>query len=302
MPELIAWINRVFIAHSLTGEIILIDDGSTDHSWKIIEGLSQKHQNIKALRYKRNYGKSAALNSGFEIAQGEVIITMDADMQDSPDEIPGLYHMIKDDGFDLVSGWKKKRHDPLSKTIPTKFFNSATRMMSGISLHDFNCGLKAYDKRVVKSLEVYGEMHRYIPVLAKNRGYSNIGEKVVEHRARQYGTTKFGMNRFINGFLDLMTITFVSRFSKKPMHFFGFLGTLMFIIGFFVTAWLGVAKAISLYNGIPNRLITEEPLFYTALAVMIIGTQLFLAGFLAELVSRNSPDRNVYDIAERLNI
>ena len=302
LPELIAWINRVFNAHSLTGEIILIDDGSTDHSWRIIEGLSQEHQNIKALRYNRNYGKSAALNSGFEIAQGEVVITMDADMQDSPDEIPGLYHMIKDDGFDLVSGWKKKRHDPLSKTIPTKFFNSATRMMSGISLHDFNCGLKAYDKRVVKSLEIYGEMHRYIPVLAKNRGYSNIGEKVVEHRARQYGTTKFGMNRFLNGFLDLMTITFVSRFAKKPMHFFGALGTLMFVFGFLVTAWLGIAKAFSLYNGIPNRLITEEPLFYTALAVMIIGTQLFLAGFLAELVSRNSPDRNRYDIAKKLNI
>lgn len=302
LPELVAWINRVFKAHNLTGEIVLIDDGSTDNSWKIINGLSQEHQNLKAIRYNRNYGKSAALNSGFDVAQGEVVITMDADMQDSPDEIPDLYHMIKDDGFDLVSGWKKKRHDPLSKTIPTKFFNSATRMMSGISLHDFNCGLKAYDKRVVKSIEVYGEMHRYIPVIAKNRGYSNIGEKVVEHRARQYGTTKFGMNRFINGFLDLMTITFVSRFAKKPMHFFGALGTLMFTIGFMVTAWLGIAKAISLYKGLPNRLITEEPLFYTALAVMIIGTQLFLTGFLAELVSRNSPDRNRYDIAEKLNV
>lgn len=302
LPELVAWINRVFRENNYSGEIILIDDGSKDNSWKVITELSQEYDNIKAIRYNRNYGKSAALNSGFGVAKGDVIITMDADMQDSPDEIPGLYEMIKSEGYDLVSGWKKKRHDPLSKTIPTKFFNSATRMMSGISLHDFNCGLKAYDKRVVKSLEIYGEMHRYIPVLAKNRGYSNIGEKVVEHRARQYGTTKFGMNRFLNGFLDLMTITFVSRFAKKPMHFFGALGTLMFTFGFFVTAWLGISKAISLYNGIPNRLITEEPLFYTALAVMIIGTQLFLAGFLAELVSRNSPDRNRYDIAEQLNI
>ena len=302
LPELVAWVNRVFNENNFSGEIILIDDGSTDHSWQVINELSQEFSNIKAIRYNRNYGKSAALNSGFGVAQGSVIITMDADMQDSPDEIPGLYDMIKNDGYDLVSGWKKKRHDPLSKTIPTKFFNSATRMMSGISLHDFNCGLKAYDKRVVKSLEIYGEMHRYIPVLAKNRGYSNIGEKVVEHRARQYGTTKFGMNRFLNGFLDLMTITFVSRFAKKPMHFFGALGTLMFTFGFIVTAWLGIAKAISLYNGMPNRLVTEEPMFYTALAVMIIGTQLFLAGFLAELVSRNSPDRNRYDIAELLNL
>ena len=302
LPELVSWVDRIFNENKFSGEIILIDDGSKDNSWKVINELSKEYPIIKGIRYKRNYGKSAALNSGFEIAQGEVVITMDADMQDSPDEIPDLYHMIKDDGFDLVSGWKKKRHDPLSKTIPTKFFNSATRLMSGISLHDFNCGLKAYDKRVVKSLEVYGEMHRYIPVLAKNRGYSNIGEKVVEHRARQYGATKFGMNRFLNGFLDLMTITFVSRFSKKPMHFFGALGTLMFAIGFIVTAWLGIAKAISLFNGLPNRLVTEEPLFFTALAIMIIGTQLFLAGFLAELVSRNSPDRNRYDIAEQLNI
>ena len=302
LPELITWINRVFDEHRFNGEIVLIDDGSNDNSWKIIGDLSKQYENIKAISYKRNYGKSAALNSGFEIAKGDVVITMDADMQDSPDEIPGLYHMIKDEGFDLVSGWKKKRHDPISKTIPTKFFNSATRMMSGISLHDFNCGLKAYDKRVVKSIEVYGEMHRYIPVIAKNRGYSNIGEKVVEHRARKYGITKFGMNRFINGFLDLMTITFVSRFSKKPMHFFGALGTLMFAIGFLVTAWLGISKAISLYNETPNRLITEEPMFYTALVAMILGTQLFVTGFMAELVSRNSPDRNRYDIAEQLNI
>jgi glycosyltransferase involved in cell wall biosynthesis len=302
LPELVAWINKVFDDHKLEGEIILIDDGSTDHSWEVIRSLSTENKNIKAIRYNRNYGKSAALNSGFGVAQGDVIITMDADMQDSPDEIPELYNMIKKDGYDLVSGWKKKRHDPLSKTIPTKFFNSATRMMSGISLHDFNCGLKAYDKRVIKNIEVYGEMHRYIPVLAKNRGYSNIGEKVVEHRARQYGTTKFGMNRFLNGFLDLMTITFVSRFAKKPMHFFGALGTLMFAIGFIVTVGLGIAKAISLYKGIPNRLVTDEPLFFTALAVMIIGTQLFLAGFLGELISRNSPDRNRYDIAEMINL
>ena len=302
LPELVAWIGRIFTEHQFNGEIILIDDGSADSSWEVIKELAERFKIIKAIRFNRNYGKSAALNKGFEAASGQVVITMDADMQDSPDEIPELYNMIANEGYDLVSGWKKKRHDPITKTIPTKFFNSATRLMSGIKLNDFNCGLKAYDKRVTKNIEVYGEMHRYIPVIAKNRGYSKIGEKVVEHRARKYGITKFGMNRFINGFLDLMTITFVSRFSKKPMHFFGALGTLMFAIGLVVTAWLGIAKLISLYQGVPNRLITEEPLFYVSLVAMILGTQLFVTGFVAELVSRNSPDRNRYDIAEQLNI
>ena len=302
LPELTAWINRVLDAEGLKGEIIMVDDGSKDNSWKVIKELSKQYGNIRGIRFKRNYGKSAALNSGFEAASGDVVITMDADMQDSPDEIPELYKMVKNEGYDLVSGWKKKRFDPISKTVPTKIFNAATRWMSGIKLHDFNCGLKAYDNRVVKSIDVYGEMHRYIPVIAKNRGYSNIGEKVVEHRPRKYGTTKFGMSRFINGFLDLMTITFVSRFSKKPMHFFGGLGTLTFIIGFFITAWLIIAKVLSLYHGKPNRLITEEPLFYIALLAMVIGTQLFLTGFLAELVIRNSPDGNRYDIHETLNL
>lgn len=302
LPELIAWIDRVLNVHNLTGTMVLVDDGSSDNSWEVIQSLAQEYSNIQGARFIRNYGKSAALNKGFELANGDVVITMDADMQDSPDEIPKLYHMIKNEGYDLVSGWKKKRHDPLSKTIPTRFFNSATRMMSGIKLHDFNCGLKAYDHRVTKSIEVYGEMHRYIPVIAKTKGFNNIGEKVVEHRARKYGITKFGLNRFINGFLDLMTITFVSRFSKKPMHFFGALGTIMFIIGFFVTLWLGISKLISLLQGIPNRLVTEEPLFYTALVAMILGTQLFLTGFLAELVSRNSPDRNRYFVSDGINL
>lgn len=301
LPELIPWIESVLKENDLKGEIVLIDDGSTDHSWEVILKLKES-SHIKAIRFKRNYGKSAALNTGFRYANGKVVITMDADLQDSPDEIPSLYAMIVDDGYDLVSGWKKKRYDPISKTIPTKLFNGVNRWMSGINLHDMNCGLKAYDGRVTKNIEVYGEMHRYIPVIAKSRGYSNIGEKVVTHQARKYGTTKFGMERFINGFLDLLTITFVSRFSKKPMHFFGAFGTLMFFIGFIVTAWLLVSKLISLYQGNPNRLITEEPGFYFSLFIMIIGTQLFLTGFLAELVSRNAPDRNTYDIAEKLNL
>jgi glycosyltransferase involved in cell wall biosynthesis len=301
LPELIPWIESVLKENDLKGEIVLIDDGSTDHSWEVILKLKES-SHIKAIRFKRNYGKSAALNTGFRYANGKVVITMDADLQDSPDEIPSLYAMIVDDGYDLVSGWKKKRYDPISKTIPTKLFNGVNRWMSGINLHDMNCGLKAYDGRVTKNIEVYGEMHRYIPVIAKSRGYSNIGEKVVAHQARKYGTTKFGMERFINGFLDLLTITFVSRFSKKPMHFFGAFGTLMFFIGFIVTAWLLVSKLISLYQGNPNRLITEEPGFYFSLFIMIIGTQLFLTGFLAELVSRNAPDRNTYDIAEKLNL
>ncbi len=301
LPELVQWINKVLNENKLTGEIILIDDGSTDSSWKVISDLSSA-ENVKGIRFKRNYGKSAALNTGFQYTSGAVVITMDADLQDSPDEIPELYKMIRDDGFDLVSGWKKKRYDPLTKTIPTKLFNGVNRWMSGIQLHDMNCGLKAYDSRVTKSIEVYGEMHRYIPVIAKSIGFNKIGEKVVSHQARKYGTTKFGIERFINGFLDLLTITFVSRFSKKPMHFFGAFGTLMFFIGFAVTAWLVTSKAISLFQGNPNRLITEEPGFYFSLFIMIIGTQLFLTGFLAELVSRNAPDRNQYDISEKVNL
>ena len=301
LPELIPWIESVLRSNNLNGEIVLIDDGSTDDSWEVIREMGVS-PHIRAVRFKRNYGKSAALNTGFRVAKGKVVITMDADLQDSPDEIPELYKMISEDGYDLVSGWKKKRFDPITKTIPTKLFNGVNRWMSGIELHDMNCGLKAYDSRVTNNIEVYGEMHRYIPVIAKSKGYDKIGEKVVAHQARKYGTTKFGMERFINGFLDLLTITFVSRFSKKPMHFFGAFGTLMFIIGFIVTAWLLISKAISLFQGDPNRLITEEPGFYFSLFIMIIGTQLFLTGFLAELVSRNAPDRNAYDIAEKLNL
>jgi len=301
IPELIPWIESVLRTNNLNGEIILVDDGSTDHSWEVIKEMSVS-PHIRGVRFKRNYGKSAALNTGFQEAKGKVVITMDADLQDSPDEIPELYKMISEDGYDLVSGWKKKRFDPITKTIPTKIFNGVNRWMSGIELHDMNCGLKAYDSRVTNNIEVYGEMHRYIPVIAKSKGYSKIGEKVVAHQARKYGTTKFGMERFINGFLDLLTITFVSRFSKKPMHLFGAFGTLMFIIGFIVTAWLMISKVISLYQGDPNRLITEEPGFYFSLFIMTIGTQLFLTGFLAELVSRNAPDRNAYDIAEKLNL
>jgi glycosyltransferase involved in cell wall biosynthesis len=301
LPELIPWIDSVLHDNDLSGEIVLIDDGSTDRSWEVIKSLKESFP-IKAIRFKRNYGKSAALNTGFQNTNGKVVITMDADLQDSPEEIPDLYKMITEDGYDLVSGWKKKRYDPITKTIPTKLFNGVNRWMSGIKLHDMNCGLKAYDSRVTKNIEVYGEMHRYIPVIAKSKGYANIGEKVVAHQARKYGTTKFGMERFMNGFLDLLTITFVSRFSKKPMHFFGAFGTFMFFIGFVVTAWLLISKAVSLFQGNPNRLVTEEPGFYFSLFSMIIGTQLFLTGFLAELVSRNAPDRNLYDIEEKLNL
>lgn len=290
-------------ANNYSYEIILIDDGSKDKSWEVIEKLSEQNRSIKAIRFRRNYGKSAALNEGFIASQGRVLITMDADLQDSPDEIPGLYDMIVKDGYDLISGWKKKRYDPLSKTIPTKFFNWATRKMSGINnLHDFNCGLKSYRREVAKSIEVYGEMHRYIPVIAKWAGFSKIGEKVVEHRARKYGVTKFGLERFINGFLDLLSITFVSRFGKKPMHLFGLLGTLMFVIGFFASVYLGASKLYSVYHNYAARLITDRPSFYIALTSMIIGTQLFLAGFIGELVSRSSPERNKYLIEKKCNL
>lgn len=297
LPELCAWIERVVTENGLSYEVILIDDGSTDDSWKVIEKLIAGNGHIKGIKFQRNYGKSAALNEGFKAAQGEVVITMDADMQDSPDEIPGLRNMIVNENYDLVSGWKKKRYDPITKTIPTKFFNGVTRRSSGIQLHDFNCGLKAYKKKVIKSIEVYGEMHRYIPVIAKWAGFRRIGEKVVEHRARKYGTTKFGLERFVNGFLDLATITFVSKFGKRPMHFFGLYGTLSFFIGFAMVFYLIIAKLVSKDFALTNR-----PSFYIAMTTMIIGMQLFLAGFLAELISRNSTERNSYLIEKKVGI
>lgn len=301
LPELMDWIERVMATHSFSYEVILVDDGSKDQSWHIIEKYSQKDDHIKGIKFRRNYGKSAALHCGFQTAQGDVVITMDADMQDSPDEIPDLYQMIIGEDYDMVSGWKKKRYDPLSKTLPTKLFNATARKFSGIKLHDFNCGLKAYKNKVVKNIEVYGEMHRYIPILAKQAGFTQIGEKVVQHRARKYGVTKFGgLNRFINGVLDLLSITFITRFSKKPMHLFGALGTLLFILGFFAAAWIGIDKLICLSHGIPARLVTANPYFYIALVCMLLGTQLFLTGFVAELVSRSATDRNVYLIEKEI--
>lgn len=297
LPELCSWIDRVVSQHKLSYEILLVDDGSIDDSWNVVEKLAALNPNIKGIKFQRNYGKSAALNEGFKAAKGEVVITMDADLQDSPDEIPGLRDMIINDGYDLVSGWKKKRFDPLTKTLPTKLFNGVTRRTSGINLHDFNCGLKAYKKKVVKSIEVYGEMHRYIPVIAKWAGFRKIGEKVVEHRARKYGVTKFGWERFINGFLDLTTITFVSRFGKRPMHFFGLYGTLCFLIGFVMSAYLIIAKIVS-----PEFALTNRPSFFLALTIMVIGMQLFLTGFISELVSRNSAERNSYLIEKKLGI
>lgn len=298
LPELCSWIERVANEQQLSYEIILMDDGSTDDSWRVIQQLRTANAHIKGIRFQRNYGKSAALNEGFKAAQGTVVITMDADLQDSPDEIPDLYKMIVTDGFDLVSGWKKKRYDnTLTKNIPSKFFNAATRRMSGIKLHDFNCGLKAYNNKVIKSIEVYGEMHRYIPVLAKWAGFRKIGEKVVEHRKRKYGITKFGWERFVNGFLDLATISFVGKFGKRPMHFFGLWGTLCFLLGFGISIYLAVSKIIDSSNAITNR-----PAFYVALTVMIIGSQLFLAGFIGELISRSSPERNTYLIEEKAGV
>ncbi|WP_321279251.1 glycosyltransferase family 2 protein [Marinifilum fragile] len=300
IPELVAWIDRVMTQNNFSHEIILVDDGSNDTSWEVIEKLQKKYSAVRGIKFRRNYGKSAALFSGFELAKGEVVITMDADLQDSPDEIPELYRMIKEEDFDLVSGWKQKRYDPISKTIPSKFFNRTARAMSGIKLHDFNCGLKAYKNKVIKSIEVYGEMHRYIPILAKQAGFVRITEKVVQHQERKYGVTKFGLNRFINGFLDLLSITFISKFGKKPMHFFGLLGTLMFFVGFFASAWIGFQKIYSMSQGIKAPLVTDSPYFYIALATMIIGTQLFLAGFVAELVSRSSSERNTYQIEKEI--
>ena len=301
LPELNAWIARVMNEHAFSYEVIFINDGSTDHSWDVIEQLTSNSEHVKGIKFRRNYGKSPALYCGFAEAQGDVVITMDADLQDSPDEIPELYRMIMVEGYDLVSGYKQKRYDPLSKTIPTKLFNATVRRISGIkNLHDFNCGLKAYRSEVVKNIEVYGEMHRFIPYLAKNAGFDKIGEKVVQHQARKYGKSKFGLNRFVNGYLDLLTLWFLGTFGRKPMHVFGFLGTIVFIIGFLAAAYLGVEKTWALYRGVPMRLITDSPYFYIALTMMMIGTQLFLAGFLGDLISRNSAGRNEYQIEEKL--
>ena len=301
LPELYAWIQRVMEKNGFTYEVIFVNDGSTDSSWQIIEGLAAQSEQAKGIKFRRNYGKSPALYCGFERAQGDVVITMDADLQDSPDEIPELYRMITEDGYDLVSGYKKKRYDPLSKTIPTKLFNATARAVSGIkNLHDFNCGLKAYRRDVIKNIEVYGEMHRYIPYLAKNAGFSKIGEKVVQHQARKYGVTKFGLNRFVNGYLDLITLWFLSKFGVKPMHIFGFLGSLMFIFGFLAVIGVGAHKLYAMYSGQPYILVTDSPYFYLALTTMILGTQLFLAGFLGELIARNAPERNNYQIEKEL--
>jgi glycosyltransferase involved in cell wall biosynthesis len=297
LPELSDWIHKVCEQEGLSYEVIFIDDGSSDTSWEVIEILCKSNPRIKGIKFRRNHGKSAALNVGFDAVNGDVVITMDADLQDSPDEIPGLFKMIRNDGYDLVSGWKKKRHDPIGKTLPSKFFNGTTRQISGIKLHDFNCGLKAYRKNVVKNIEVYGEMHRYIPVIAKWAGYNNIGEKVVQHFPRKYGVTKFGMERLIKGYLDLLSITFISKFGKRPMHLFGALGTLIFFIGFVIGVYLAVAKYFfAVYN------MTERPLFYFGLLAMIMGSQLFLTGFLAEMISRNSSDRNLYHIEEEIGL
>jgi glycosyltransferase involved in cell wall biosynthesis len=298
LPELTEWIRQVMNQNNFSYEIILVDDGSDDASWQVIETLKTEHAEIVGIKFRRNYGKSAALNVGFEAAQGDVVITMDADLQDSPDEIPELYRRIREEDFDLVSGWKQKRYDPLTKTIPTKFFNAVTRSMSGIrNLHDFNCGLKAYRRDVVKSIEVYGEMHRYIPVIAKWAGFKKIGEQVVEHRARKYGTTKFGFSRFINGFLDLLSIFFVGKFAKRPMHFFGSLGVISFFAGTLIALWIIGQKLYHIaYHIRYTREVTDQPLFYIALVAIVVGFQLFLTGFIAELVSRNAPERNSYQI------
>ncbi|MBC6698202.1 glycosyltransferase family 2 protein [Hymenobacter puniceus] len=302
LPELTRWINRVLAQHGLTYEVILVDDGSTDNSWDVIEELAETDTHLRGIRFNRNYGKSAALNVGFKETTGRVICTMDADLQDSPEELPDLYRMITQDGFELVSGWKRKRFDPLSKTIPTKLFNGVTRWISGIQLHDFNCGLKAYDHRVVRSIEVYGEMHRYIPVIAKWAGFRKIGEKVVQHQERKYGTTKFGLERFVYGFLDLMSITFVSRFRRRPMHFFGTMGTLSFVLGMLITLWLVGEKVYLSWHNLVARNVTDQPLFFLALTAVLIGVVLFLTGFLAELIQLNGPNRNDYLVRDKVNL
>ncbi|NLA24671.1 MAG: glycosyltransferase family 2 protein [Bacteroidales bacterium] len=300
LPELMRWISKVLEQHNLSYEVIMIDDGSTDNSWKVIEEMKPNYPQLKAVKFRRNYGKSPALHTGFQIAEGEVVITMDADLQDSPEEIPELYRMIDEDKYDLVSGWKQKRHDPISKRWPSKFFNFTTRITTGIKLHDFNCGLKAYRLSVVKSIEIFGEMHRYIPVLAKRAGFKNIGEKVVQHQARKFGKTKFGFERYINGYLDLLTVLFITRFGKKPMHFFGILGSFVFLLGFASAAYLGINKLIAVSNGIHIERVTESPYFYLALTSIILGFMLFLTGFLGELISRSASDRNNYIIEKEI--
>lgn len=302
LPELHAWIQRVMKTNYFTYEIIFINDGSTDNSWEVIELLAQKDENVRGIKFRRNYGKSPALYCGFQKAQGDVVITMDADLQDSPDEIPALYRMITEENFDLVSGYKQKRYDPLSKTIPTKLFNATARKISGIhNLHDFNCGLKAYRRDVIKNIEVYGEMHRYIPYLAKNAGFDRIGEKVVHHQARKYGCSKFGINRFFNGYLDLLTLWFLTNFGKKPMHVFGLIGSGIFLIGFIALCWLSVEKVINLCNGNYGDLLSNHASFFIALTALILGSQFFLAGFIGDLLSRQNPQRNDYQIEETLN-
>jgi len=301
IPELHDWITRVMKDNRFSYEIIFVDDGSTDNSWNTICELKKRGNNIKAIRFRKNYGKSPALHCAFQKAEGDVVITMDADLQDSPDEIPALYDMIMKDGYDMVSGWKKKRYDPLSKTIPTKLFNATARKVSGVKLHDFNCGLKSYRNEVVKSIEIYNDMHRYIPYLVKNAGYQRIGEKVVQHQARKFGKSKFaGVSRFINGYLDLMTLWFLSLFGRKPMHFFGLWGSVMFFLGFIAIIIVGASKLYAVHQGIPHPLVTNSPYFYISLTMMILGTQMFLAGFLGEIVSRNSTTRNDYKIREEL--
>ncbi|MFY0629397.1 MAG: glycosyltransferase family 2 protein [Flavobacteriaceae bacterium] len=303
LKELHDWIASVMQSNQFLYEVIFIDDGSTDNSWNIIKELSQKNEHVKGIQFQKNYGKSQALDAGFQMTQGDVVITMDADLQDSPDEIPELYKLITNEGFDLISGWKKKRYDNvIAKNIPSKLFNWAARKTSGLKLHDFNCGLKAYKNEVVKSVKVSGEMHRYIPVLAKNEGFKNIGEKVVQHQARKYGETKFGMNRFVNGFLDLITISFLSKFGKRPMHFFGLWGTLMFVFGFFSAAYIGALKLYKLSQGMKTILVTDNPWFYIALVAMILGTQLFLAGFIGELIIKSKGSEKHYKIREKLNL
>lgn len=301
LPELSGWIERVMVANNFTYEVIFVNDGSTDESWAEIERLASANAAVRGISFRRNYGKSPALYEGFKAARGKVVITMDADLQDSPDEIPELYNMIVEGGYDLVSGWKQKRYDPLSKTIPTKIFNATARRVSGIkNLHDFNCGLKAYRSEVVKRIEVYGEMHRYIPYLAKNAGFKKIGEKVVKHQARKYGSTKFGLSRFVNGYLDLITLWFTSKFGVKPMHFFGLWGSLMFLIGFISAAIVGITKLWKMNHGMVYNLVTDSPYFFISLTMMILGSQFFLAGFIGELIARSSPRRNDYEVSERI--
>ena len=299
LPELHEWIARVMQANGFSYEIIFVDDGSTDDSWEVISTLRAQSEQVKAIRFQRNYGKSPALHCAFQKAQGEVVITMDADLQDSPDEIPELYRMIKEEGYDLVSGWKKKRYDSkVSKNLPSKLFNATARCVSGIPLNDFNCGLKAYKRKVVKNIEIYNDMHRYIPILAKDAGFHKIGEKVVQHQARKYGNSKFGADRFVNGYLDLIMIWFLNKFGKKPMHFFGLLGSITFILGMISVIVVGATRLYNLHHGLPTRLVTQSPYFYISLTMIILGTLLFLAGFLGELISRNSPERNKYKIEE----